>query len=339
MKKFLAALSGALVIAVTAVGFSACDSTKPEDGAVTLVGITAASAIGTMDVDYYVVAEPAATARANAAGLEFVGDLQELYGSSNGYPQAVIVAKNSLIESNSSFIDTFIYNIQENTEWLATAETSTIIEAISSHLPENTSPTFSAQTLNSSVIANCGINFVAAQQDEERVRNYISAVGQVDSAMVGNMADGFFYTPQATPTSTTSTVEVYMPDGAPALALARLMAEDMQFGNTVNYHVVVADTIASFVNGENPKADICVLPSNAASKLLGNNSSYTMLGTVTNGNLYILSKNGEEITSNNIKTALSGKTVGVIQLANVPGLTFKLILNKYGLSYIDPSEI
>lgn len=342
MKKILTLLTGALTCVCLSFGFTACgDSGNGNGKDVTLVEISAAS-VGTMsDFDYYVVAEPMATTRAAAADLDFVGDLQQLYGSQNGYPQAVIVAKNSLIENNSAFIADFLAAVEANEEWLTaeTTEISQIVSAITTHLPENTGSSLSADNLTADVIANCGIGFVSAQEDKTRVQNYIAAVGEIDGTMVGTMTDGFFYAPAAETTTASSTVSVYMPDGAPALALAQLMAEDMQFGNEVSYHVVPSTDIATHVNGDSPAADICILPSNAASKLLGGNAKYTMLGTVTNGNLYILSKNGEQITADNVASVLAGKKVGVVQLSNVPGLTFKLILKKYGLSYSDPSEL
>jgi ABC-type nitrate/sulfonate/bicarbonate transport system substrate-binding protein len=117
------------------------------------------------------------------------------------------------------------------------------------------------------------------------------------------------------------------------------MSENMQFENTVNYNVVVASTIATKVNGASPVADICVLPSNAASKLLGSNANYTMLGTVTNGNLYIVSSKTTALNSSNLASELKGKKVGVVNLSAVPGLTFKLILKKYGIKYDDPADI
>lgn len=342
MKKIFTLLTGALTCVCLSFGFTACgDSASGNGKDVTLVEISAAS-VGTMsDFDYYVVAEPMATTRATAANLNFVGDLQQLYGSQNGYPQAVIVAKNSLIENNSAFINDFLTAVEENEDWLTaeTTEISQIVSAITAHLPENTGSSLSADNLTADVIANCGIRFVSAQEDKTRVQNYIAAVGEIDGSMVGTMTDGFFYAPAAETTTASSTVSVYMPDGAPALALAQLMAEDMQFGNSVSYHVVPSTDITTHVNGDSPAADICILPSNAASKLLGSNAKYTMLGTVTNGNLYILSKNGEQITADNVASVLAGKKVGVVQLSNVPGLTFKLILKKYGLSYSDPSEL
>lgn len=128
---------------------------------------------------------------------------------------------------------------------------------------------------------------------------------------------------------------VYMPDGAPALAMAQLLSEDMGFGNNVYYEVVDSSTISTYVTGENPKADVCILPVNQAAQLLGSGESYQMLGTVTHGNLYILSKTyTETITTENL-SSLVGKSVGVINLSAVPGLTFKTILENASIDYND----
>lgn len=127
------------------------------------------------------------------------------------------------------------------------------------------------------------------------------------------------------------TASVYMPDGAPALSMAKLMSEK-QDGVTFNV-VTAADAIRKFVTGENPEADLCVLPLNAASKLLGTGETYTMLGTVTHGNLYLLSNDATTFESGTDLGRLAGKTVGTIQIDNVPGLTLKLLLGKNGVSY------
>ena len=48
----------------------------------------------------------------------------------------------------------------------------------------------------------------------------------------------------------------------------------------------------------------------------------------------MLSKNGEKITAENIKS-LEGKTVGIVNLAAVPGLTFKTILKQYEMDFTE----
>lgn len=139
--------------------------------------------------------------------------------------------------------------------------------------------------------------------------------------------------------NTMQEVSVYMPDGAPAMAFAKLMKEDTETDN-VTYKVVNPTTIGPKLTSkdEAQNADICVLPVTAASKLVGDGTRYQMLGVVTNGNLCILSKD------ENLKSAfegssyqdisyLVGKTVGVMKINDLPGVTFKAILDGYGVAW------
>lgn len=143
-------------------------------------------------------------------------------------------------------------------------------------------------------------------------------------------------------------IDVYVPDGAPALAIARLMAENMQFGKEVNYYVVDAESITSTVTYEDmsKNADLCVLPVNDASLLLGEGSKYKMLGAVTHGNLYIVSATEKTaLTADNFAEEISGKKLGVVQMAKFPGALTKLILSEYGVSEsvtlqaVQPAEV
>lgn len=136
--------------------------------------------------------------------------------------------------------------------------------------------------------------------------------------------------------SQTATVEadVYAPDGAPALALAQLMSEEMQFGGKVTYNVVAADTIQTYVTGNDPQAELCILPVNAAAMLLGTGEKYQMLGDVTHGNLYVLSaKHTEEITAENAAELLAGTKIGSLQLDNFVGFALRTVLSKYDVSF------
>ena len=129
---------------------------------------------------------------------------------------------------------------------------------------------------------------------------------------------------------TDKTYSVYAPDGAPALALVNAIEDKAE---KFEYHVVDSSTIQTYVTGEEPAADFCILPLNAASKVLGTGTTYQMLGTVTNGNLFFLSaEDNEDLTKDNLST-LVGKSVGVVQLPNVPGLTLQAVLNKYDIDY------
>ncbi len=130
-------------------------------------------------------------------------------------------------------------------------------------------------------------------------------------------------------------IYVYTPDGAPALAFAYAMHED-RADDGVSYEVVNPATIESYLTyrDEEKNADICALPLNTASKLLGSGEKYQLVGTATNGNLYLLSDNGVAYTRENL-ALLKGKTVGVVQLPNVPGILFKMILKDLDIAYTE----
>ena len=130
---------------------------------------------------------------------------------------------------------------------------------------------------------------------------------------------------------------VYMPDGAPALAMARLLSEDEE-GDGVTYSVVdtskeMKTLLSKLTNvDESKNADFCVLPITAAAQLLGAGERYQMLGIVTQGNLYLLS-NSKDATPISGASALVGKTVQVAKINDVPGLTLKAVLNRQGLAW------
>ena len=126
-----------------------------------------------------------------------------------------------------------------------------------------------------------------------------------------------------------SEICIYSPDGAPALALSSVIKKD--FANT-KIQIVSADKIGGFVSGETKKADICILPINMASKLIGSGEDYKMLGTITHGNFYFLSASETVIDKTHIDN-LVGKTIGVMQLQNVPGLTLQSILTTNDIAY------
>ena len=126
------------------------------------------------------------------------------------------------------------------------------------------------------------------------------------------------------------TYTVYAPDGAPALALANAVNED---DDRYDFRIVASNAITAQVQGEEPAADFCILPVNVAAKLLGKGETYQMLGTVTNGNMYLLTTGDNlGITTDNLST-LVGKTVGVVQLNNVPGLTLQAVLKANHIAY------
>ena len=334
MKKLLRLCVCAFVSLIFVLGFSACGASENEN-AVNLVAIEANN-VGLMsDVDYYVVPEPAASAKVKATDLNFVGDLQSLYGGAQGYPQAVVVAKNGLL--GTEILDKFIAALSSVDEWLLSEGTAieTIVGAIQSHITEGLESSIKVQNLTKSVIKNCGIKFVTASDSKAEILSFMEKFNSISESSFGVPEDEFFFDGTGENHEYSQKISVYAPDGAPAVGLAKLISENA-LDNT-EYHVVDPATVQALVGGAEPKADICVLPVNVAVKLLGNAKNYKLIGTLTHGNLYLLSKNSTEISVNNLEQ-LKGKTVGVVNLAQVPGLTFKLILKNYGIEFVEPYD-
>ena len=339
MKKFLTFLTMLALCLACAFGVAGCNSNGSAEG-VTLVEVSSDD-VGRVDgISYYVVPEPAATAKVKtltAAGTEYtnVASLQQLYGEES-YPQAVLVAKKSLIENDGAFVNKFLTEYAGTASWLdAQTSYADIVTAINSH----GGTTLKAPMLSSVVVKNCNIYFKKAADAKQGILSYMNSVNAINSAMFGQCEDAFFCNVDGISATTAdeskTTVSVYMPDGAPALSMAKMMCVSPDVGKTLDFHVVAANTINTCVtyNDEANNADLCVLPVNAAAKLLGNGSKYQLLGGVTHGNLFIISSDGTPLTADNLSQKLEGKRVGVVNLSAVPGLTFKMILNKYDITY------
>lgn len=333
MKKLLTTLFAALFVTVAAAGFSACAKDGDAEK-VNLVDVTAAEVGVRNGVDYFVIAEPAASTKVGAIeALNFAGDLQHLYGGENGYPQAVVVAKNGVVNYVAPALSE---KLKQGSGWLLDEATSaeSIISAVSSHLSSGMSSSFNAKNLTKTVIKNCSVNFVDAWDCKEEVKTFMQKFNAVSDSGFGMPDDNFFIENVGNGGERyDGKISVYAPDGAPALGLAKLMSADEVLNCTdIEYNVVNATTIQTFVTGAAPQADVCVLPVNLAVKLLGSAEKYKLIGTLTHGNLYMVSVGGEEITKQNL-SSLRGKTVGVVNLAQVPGLTFKSILNDNGIGF------
>ena len=121
----------------------------------------------------------------------------------------------------------------------------------------------------------------------------------------------------------TPTYTFVAPDGAPALSIAKFIADNENFNIDANfsYSVVASSNIGGFM--QQGKADFIIMPVNAASKLYKANSAdpYKMVSVITHGNLYLMASDGT-----NTLDGLKGKVVGVIGQGLVPDLTLKAIL-------------
>ena len=127
-------------------------------------------------------------------------------------------------------------------------------------------------------------------------------------------------------------INIYCPDGAPALAIAGLLSENTIDGYDISFSVVSSTQITNYVQKSNQLADVAILPVNAAAKICGTGDDYMMVSVLTHGNLYIVSD--EQISLND----LVGKKVGVIGQGLVPDLTLKAVLDKNNIEYEASSD-
>ncbi len=298
MKKFFA-VSAAIITGAALLAFAACGDGDKQSG-------------GT-----------------GANAFRMAGDLQALYGE-NGYPQAVLVAKESVIEEDAAAVGTLISYMEGSAEYLASADAKAVVDALAPYYTQGMTPSLNAKTLTKEVIANCSVEYHSAAEEATRTRvdNYLA---DIDASSVST---AFYYTDTVNAGTSDKSYTVYAPDGAPALALANAIHAQGE-GKTFDFHIVKSDTInAQVTNADATKnADFCVMPVNAAAKVLGTGEKYRMLGVVTNGNMFFLTTGDSAALTKDNLSSLVGKTVGVVQLSNVPGLTLRAVLEKYGVPY------
>ena len=143
--------------------------------------------------DYMIAAEPVITAKTSSGALSVVGNLQELYGE-NGYPQAVMIAKNTLIESSPEFIDNLISAVKKSAEWVNSDDVSvqSIVAAVNGNGGANS---LTANNLKPDTIARCAISFVSAGDSRAEVLAFIEKYNAVTGSSITD-SDQFFYNKQ-----------------------------------------------------------------------------------------------------------------------------------------------
>ncbi len=252
-------------------------------------------------------------------------DLQELYDSQNKvYPQAVVLVKQSLLNTYPSVITTMAQGFNDNLQWIK-ENTELAVNAVNTHLEKGVAASLKVANITSSVVDGCKIYWQDGSDAKSAVKNYIQDIMSIEPLSAKAVEDDLFYSGDCSGSFNGEKISVVAPYGAPALAIAKYINDGENFGTgkEFSYKVVASSKIGSAV--QKGEGDIVIIPVNAASKLYKANSSdtYKLVSVVTHGNLYIMST--EKIGS--IKQ-LKDKVVGVIGQGLVPDLTFRVVLNK-----------
>ncbi len=159
---------------------------------VNLLAISGADAVGSVEAEYFLLAEPAATAQAKK-GYRIVGDLQELYGEGKGYPQAVLVAKRSIAEKKE-VVEDFLDLVQKSAAWLRTASGEEIVAAVASHIEDSGAATsLKAPLLTAEVVARCGVRFTYAAEDYQEIGDFLTALCEVNDKAAAIPNQNFYW--------------------------------------------------------------------------------------------------------------------------------------------------
>lgn len=129
-------------------------------------------------------------------------------------------------------------------------------------------------------------------------------------------------------------INIVVPDGSPAIALAKLINDNAApDGYTVNYSVVAGATQISTAIA-NKTADIAIAPTNIGATIYNKTGAVKLYATVVQGALYMVGK--ESLAGDTVQeklASLKGQTVFNIGQGGTPDLTFKYILDHYGIAY------
>lgn len=341
MKRIICTLLTIALSVATCVGLFACEipDVTPNDP-VSIKYEADGSAIIPLFVqgkaNYAVLGEPAATNLANKMKKDknvtvyTVFDLQQLWknavgSQNNGYPQACMIVKKELL-ANKTFVTALTAAMNDNANYIAT-NMSTLAATMKAH--------GSSLTVNytSDLIARCNLNFVSANSagTSSDVNKYLAEFGfsaDADKPVNKLPDDGFYYDGTSVETTAPESISLYVPDGAPALSVAKIIAEGKIGETAVNVNLSTGeDVVAKAMNGE---ADVVVLPTNAAAKVYNAKKQYSMFSVNVYGVLYVVST--ENITK---LSDLSGKLVYSIGLGNTPEYVFKKVLSVAGIGYVD----
>ena len=127
-------------------------------------------------------------------------------------------------------------------------------------------------------------------------------------------------------------ITLYVPDGAPALSVAKIIYDGKVGNDKVNTLISTGeDVVAKCSSGE---ADMAVLPTNAAVKICTSRSDYLMFSVNVYGVLYIVGT--EHIDS---IADLQGQTLYSIGLGNTPQYVFETICDAQSVKYVGENAI
>lgn len=127
-------------------------------------------------------------------------------------------------------------------------------------------------------------------------------------------------------------LSLYVPDGAPALAVASILQSEKIGNHAVTADILPGDSLlAKCTSGE---ADVAIVPLNMAAKVCSApNSNYQIFAITSQGLLYVVGNQQIEQPSQ-----LVGKQLYSIGQSNTPEFVFKKILSAQNLPFVNMAD-
>lgn len=327
IKKIAALALVALLVVVLSVGLAACNDNKGngETKSVEVVyyadGAAVQAALAAGVIDYGVVGEPAATAGASK-GFTVVMDIQAEFnkatGGTSGFPMSSTFVKNSLA-ANKDFVDAYLAALNDNLAYIQenVANMTALLKAAGSN---------SAYPAPS--IPKCNVGVYSGDDVKTAIADMMKTLHGTQS-----VPDSVYYDETAATAQGegSGTIKIYVPDGAPLLAVANLATKNVATVNGYSVEVIVAAANEISTAMASGKADIAILPANAGVNLIANKGAgYKFLCSNTQGILYMLAKT-ENANGTIVPADLAGKKVGCIGSGAVPQYAVEKVLTAAGL--------
>ena len=126
---------------------------------------------------------------------------------------------------------------------------------------------------------------------------------------------------------TEDTITLYVPDGAPALAVAKLLQDPTVAGKQVKVEITTGKNVqAKIMSGE---ADLAICPTNMAAALYNKGADYKLVCANVFGVLYMVSHDATLTHLNQLK----GKVIHSIGKNNTPQFVLQTVLSANGIAY------
>lgn len=252
--------------------------------------------------------------------IRIVVDMQEEWekvtGKTNGYPQAGVILTPSMY-NNATIVEELYTKLSQNDEYIL--QNPDEVDAL---LTTKGSVTASSTVFTRDILARCNTDTVMASEIYSELCAYYEAM----STPIPNQA--MVTMPEGTTSLDNSVIDIYVPDGAPALAVASLMKEGATLGGRqVNVTIGTGASVrTALVSGQ---ADIAILPTTACAGLFKQGIDIKLHSVTTWGVLYLI---GEE--ANGLQD-LVGEVVYSIGREDTPGKLLRKYLEHYDIPYVE----